>query len=217
MKINTAEQGSVEWKKARAGVVTASMFHTATQKLKVGAKKGEPTEAAHDYAFRLAIERISCEPIDESFETWAMARGRELEAEARSAHEWHAGVIVDPCGFICTDDGLFGASADGLIGDDGGAEYKCLVSPARLRKALMLNDTHEFMFQVQGGMWITGRSWWDFCIYTPFLESIGKELTRWRIKRDDEFIKQMELDLIEFSKLVDKYEYDLMFGELNRR
>ena len=216
MKISTAEQGSIEWKKARAGVITASMFHTATQKLKVGAKKGELTEAAHDYAFRLAIERISGEPIDESFETWAMTRGRELEAEARSAHEWHAGVVVDPCGFACTDDGLFGASADGLIGNDGGAEYKCLVSPTKLRKALMLNDTSEFMFQVQGGMWITGRSWWDFCIYTPFLESIGKELTRWRIKRDDEFIKQMELDLIEFSKLVDKYEYDLMFGELNR-
>ena len=209
MKISTAEQGSAEWKKARAGVITASMFHTATQKLKVGAKKGESTEAAHDYAFRLAIERISGEPIDEGFETWAMVRGRELEAEARLAHEWHAGVAVDPCGFACTDDGLFGASADGLIGDDGGAEYKCLVSPARLRKALMLNDTHEFMFQVQGGMWITGRSWWDFCIYTPFLASIGKELTRWRIKRDDNFIEKMELDLIEFSKLVDKYECEL--------
>ena len=52
MKISNEKQGSDEWKKARAGVITASMFHAATQKLKVGAKKGEPTEAAHDYAFK---------------------------------------------------------------------------------------------------------------------------------------------------------------------
>lgn len=209
MKISDAKQGSDEWKRARAGVITASMFHTAVQKLKVGSKKGEPTEAAHDYAFRLAIERIAGEPIDDGFETWAMVRGRELEDDARAAHEWHAGVVVDQCGFVSTDDGRFGASADGLIGDDGGAEYKCLVSPSRLRKALVFNDTSEFMFQVQGGMWITGRKWWDFCIYTPFLSSIGKELTRWRVLRDDNFVEKMELDLIEFSKLVDKYEREL--------
>lgn len=209
MKISTAEQGSAEWKKARAGVITASMFHAATKRLKTGAKKGEYAEEAHDYAFRLAIERISGEPIDDGFETWAMARGRELEPDARAAHEWHAGITVDQCGFICTDDGCFGASADGLVGDDGGAEYKCLVSASRLRKALLFNDTSEFMYQVQGGMWITGRAWWDFCIYTPFLASIGKELTRWRVKRDDNFIEKMELDLIEFSKLVNKYECEL--------
>lgn len=209
MKISTAEQGSAEWKKARAGVITASMFHAATKRLKTGAKKGEYAEEAHDYAFRLAIERISGEPIDDGFETWAMARGRELESDARAAHEWHAGITVDQCGFICTDDGCFGASADGLVGDDGGAEYKCLVSASRLRKALLFNDTSEFMYQVQGGMWITGRAWWDFCIYTPFLASIGKELTRWRVKRDDNFIEKMELDLIEFSKLVNKYECEL--------
>lgn len=209
MKISDAKQGSDEWKRARAGVITASMFHVAVQKLKVGAKKGDYTEAAHDYAFKLALERITGEPIDDGFETWAMVRGRELEADARSAHEWHAQVTVDNCGFICTDDGKFGASADGLIGDDGGAEYKCLVSSSRLRKALVFNDTSEFMFQVQGGMWITGRKWWDFCIYTPFLSSIGKELTRWRVLRDDNFVEKMELDLIEFCKLVDKYEREL--------
>ena len=209
MKISDDKQGSDEWKRARAGVITASMFHVAAQKLKVGPKKGEPTEAAHDYAFKLALERITGEPIDDGFETWAMVRGRELEDDARAAHEWHAGVVVDQCGFVSTDDGRFGASADGLIGDDGGAEYKCLVSASRLRKALLFNDTSEFMFQVQGGMWITGRKWWDFCIYTPFLASIGKELTRWRVLRDDNFIEKMEFDLIEFSKLVDKYECEL--------
>ena len=81
MKISTAQQGSDEWKRARAGVITASMFHAATKKLKIGSKKGEPTDEAHDYAFKLALERISGEPIDDGFETWAMARGRAAGME----------------------------------------------------------------------------------------------------------------------------------------
>jgi len=199
-------QGTDEWKRDRAGVITASMFKTARAKLKSGADKGKPTAAALDYAFRLAIERISGEPLDEGFETWAMRRGHELEPQARAAHEMHAGVVVTTAGFVCTPDRLFGASADGLIGDDGGAEYKCLVSPERLRETLIANDIGDFMDQVQGGMWITGRAWWDFCIYCPALAPIGRELSRWRVPRDDNYIEALEADLMEFAQIVAGFE-----------
>jgi len=207
--IYTAQQGSPEWHAARAGCITGSMFATARERLKTGANKGQPSSAARDYAFRLAIERISGMPLDEGFETWQMRRGHELEPEARAAHELHASVTVEPCGFVTTDDGLFGASADGLIGHNGGAEYKCLVSPERLRETLITNDVSDFIDQVQGGMWITGRTWWDFCIYCPALASIGRALTRWRVPRDDNYIEAMERDLVEFSRLVSTYEAEL--------
>lgn len=209
--IYTAQQGSPEWKAARAGVITGSMFKTARERLK---KTGEPSSAARDYAFRLAVERISGEPLDEGFETWQMRRGHELEPEARAAHEAHAGVLVEPCGFITTDDGLFGASADGLIGERGGAEYKCLVSPERLRDTLITNDIGDFMDQVQGGMWITGRAWWDFCIYCPALASIGRALTRWRVPRDDDYIDSMVGELLVFERLVSQYEATLRKPQL---
>lgn len=202
-------QGTDEWKQARAGVITASMFKTARERLKSGANKGQPTEAARNYAFRTAIERISKEPLDEGFETWQMKRGHELEPAARTCHEQHAQVVVDVCGFVTTPDALFGASADGLVGMDGGAEYKCLVSPERLRDTLVLNDISDFMDQVQGGMWITGRVWWDFCIYCPALAPVGRDFSRWRVPRDDEYIAALEQDLIEFSRLVDTYEQEL--------
>ena len=202
-------QGTGEWKQARAGVITASMFKTAREKLKSGANKGQPTESAKNYAFRLAIERISREPLDEGFETWQMKRGHELEPQARLLHEHHAQVVVDACGFVTTVDGLFGASADGLVGTDGGAEYKCLVSPERLRDTLVKNDISDFMDQVQGGLWITGRAWWDFCIYCPALESVGRDFCRWRVPRNDDYIASLEHDLIEFSRLVDNYEAEL--------
>lgn len=202
-------QGTDEWKQARAGVITASMFKTARERLKSGPNKGQPTEAGRNYAFRLAIERISREPLDEGFETWQMKRGHELEPQARDLHERHADVVVDACGFVTTVDAVFGASADGLIGADGGAEYKCLVSPERLRETLVMNDISDFMDQVQGGLWITGRAWWDFCIYCPALACVRRDFSRWRVPRDDDYINALEQDLIDFSRVVDGYEAEL--------
>lgn len=209
MIIHTAPQGSEEWHKARAGRVTASMFKTARERLKTGKDKGSFTKSARDYAFRLAVERISGMPLDEGFETWQMRRGHELEPEARACHEIHAGVSVEIAGFVTTDCGQFGASADGLIGDEGGAEYKCLLSPEKIRDAILFDDLSEWIDQVQGGMWITGRAWWDFCIYCPALDGVNRAFTRWRIARDDEYIEALQADLHEFNALVMDYQTTL--------
>ena len=85
-----------------------------------GKRCGEYSEAALSYAFRLACERISGKPLDEGFRTYQMKRGNELEPEARARHEFEIGCEVIPTGMVKTVDGRFGASADGLIGDDGG-------------------------------------------------------------------------------------------------
>ena len=209
----TCEQGSPEWHAARAGVITASMFVVARAKLKSGANKGQPTSAANDYAFRLAIERISGMPLDEGFETYAMRRGHDLEPAARHEHEVQSGHVVERAGFVLTEDRLFGASADGLIGDDGGSEYKCLISPERLRDVLINGDFSEFMDQVQGCMWITGRRWWDFCLYCPALAPVGKELWFRRVERDDAYIDAMVFDLVDFEKLVTENETILRMKE----
>lgn len=206
--INCA-QGSAEWHQARAGCITASMFETARAKLKSGSNKGQPTAAALDYAFRLAVERISGEPLDGGFETWQMKRGHELEPEARMEHELQSGLIVQTAGFVTTDDGAFGASADGLINDDGGSEYKCFVSPEKVRAFHIDNDASGIIDQVQGCMWITGRKWWHIGMYCPALEAAGKQLWWRQFERDDNYIEQMEAELWEFKLLVDQYEAKL--------
>lgn len=201
MIVHNVTQGSEDWHRARAGLVTGSMFKVARQKL----KNGQPSAAAKDYAFRVAVESISGLPMDEGYTTWAMQRGIEMEPDARAAHEIHAGITVETCGFVITDCGRFGASADGLIGDDGGAEYKCLVSPERIRDAILYNDLSEWMDQCQGGMWITERAFWDFCIYCPALDGVGKAFNRWRIQRDDDYIAALRDDLEDFYRLVLDY------------
>jgi len=250
MIIVECSQGSEEWHAARAGVITASMFKVArervgmlsdqqlayVQAILAGASEADACRAAHykkaptaevvqravrgerigglsnaakDYAFRLAIERISGKPLDEGFETWQMRRGHELEPMARMEHEAKTGLLVEAAGFVLTDDGLFGGSADGLIGPDGGSEYKCLVSPERLRTVLVDGDVSEFKDQVQGCLWITGRQWWHLCLYCPALEPIGKQLHIIECKRDDDYIEGMETDLVEFSREVERMEFSL--------
>ena len=209
MIIVNCEQGSKEWHEARAGVITASMFETARAKLKSGSSKGEPTKAALDYAFSLAIERISGKPLDEGFETWQMRRGHELEPMARMEHEAQTGLLVQRAGFVLTDDSAFGASADGLIGEDGGSEYKCFLAPEKLRAFHIDNDASGIMDQVQGCMWITGRKWWHVGMYCPALESVGRQLWWQEFKRDDNYIESLEADLWQFKLLVDQYESKL--------
>ena len=202
-------QGSAEWLASRAGVITASRFVEARKRLKSGPKKGGFTEAAEDYAFRVAVERISGAPLDEGFSTWAMKRGNELEPEARAWVEVKLGIFVDVAGFVTTDDEKFGASADGFIDKDGGLEIKCLVDPGRIRNVILSDDISEFMDQIQGGMWLTGRKWWQFALFCPALEKVGLQLYTKRVERDDNYINEMELDLLEFERVVSKYEQTL--------
>ncbi|GHH52990.1 lambda exonuclease family protein [[Pseudomonas] boreopolis] len=206
--INCA-QGSEEWLRARAGVITASMFNVARQRLKSGPNKGDFTEAAKNYAFRLAIERISGDPLDEGFETYAMRRGHELEPAARAELEVQTGLIIQRAGFVLSDDGAFGASADGLIGADDGCELKCFIDPSKLRAFHIDNDAGDVMEQAQGCMWITERSHWHIALYCPALAPVGKQLWWKRFERDEAFIEQMQADLDSFRALVDSFQAEL--------
>lgn len=181
----------------------------AVRKALDGEPVGRPSDAALNYAFALAVERISGEPLDGGFETWQMKRGHELEPDARMEHEIQTGLLVQRAGFVTTDDGVFGASADGLIGEDGGSEYKCFLAPEKLRAFHIDNDASEIMDQVQGCMWITGRKFWHVGMYCPALEKVGRQLWWKEFKRDDDYIEKLEEDLWRFKLLVDQYEAKL--------
>jgi hypothetical protein len=205
MKTHTDEQGSDAWRQARAGVITASMFRVACTRK----KNGEYTEEAKKYAFRLAVERVGGTALDEGVQTWAMKRGKEMEPHARAAHSEAINKEVLPAGFYTSDDGWFGASPDGLIDDDGCAEYKALVSPEAIMSVLLDGDYSDYEHQVQGVMWVTGRTWCDFCMYCPQFASIGKQLHRRRVSYNPAFVDHMIGHLSVFNALVDEYKQKL--------
>lgn len=206
MLVINCVQGDEVWHGSRAGVTTASNFADCCVKL----KNGDYSAKAKQYAFKLAIERISGTLLQEDkFETFEMRRGREEEPNARYAHEQKIGVMVEQTGIVLTDDRLFGASVDGFINNDGQAEYKCFISPTSLMPILLDKDISDCEYQIQGQLWVTGRAYCDFCLYCPALKAIGKELTVFRVNRDDAFIGKMELDLLKFNDLVNEYKAKL--------
>lgn len=211
MKVLHLEQGSEAWLLARAGVCTASRFGDARAKLSRASKNGvagDPAASALDYAWSIALERIAGKPVDESFSTRQMKRGTELEPHARLAYELQTGLLASESGIAFTDCGKFAYSTDGLCGDDGLIEIKCPAAPAKIGAIWSTPEEAdaEYIDQIQGGMWVTGRQWCDLVVYCPWLEAVGKDLFIKRIMRDEAYIESLAADLDGFSKLVDQHE-----------
>lgn len=227
MKVCLEPQGSEEWHRARVGAITGSMYHVIRDTLKRGPKAGGYKEAALDYAFQLAMERVTGQSHDTAFQTQAMAYGKRLEPEAREAHAMLWDIDIEEVGYISTDDGRFGCSADGLVDLDEGAEYKCLVSNARLRRVLSDEDISEFMDQCQGGMMVSERGRWSLCFYIPTMASLpaikGEKyerrgpIVRFPIPRDDSYIAGLKDDLERFDETVEQYVQKLRGSDLSDR
>lgn len=198
---SNAPQGSEEWLSARRGVITASRFKDARDKL----KNGSPSGKQNGYAFDLARERVGGK-VPDVFQNAAMRFGSEQEPLCRMEYEGRTGQLVMEAGFACTDDGAFGVSVDGLIGSDGVWECKTMVSSDTLFTAVVDGDISAYRDQCLGALWLTGRKWLDLCLWAPDLEPIGRELTVIRIERDEAEIQALEADLIAFWRRVQQLE-----------
>jgi hypothetical protein len=209
MKFIECQQGTDEWYTSRAGRVTASNFRDAISVCSRASgrrKAGDMSAAAEEYAATVAIERIFGKPVGEPVKAWVLERGHELEGIARMKYEARDGAYVTEAGICVTDDGIFGYSTDGLVNDDGLIEIKCPVNSAKVLNMWMTGDVSEYIDQMQGGMWITGRKWCDFIMYSPALASVGKDLYVKRIARDEEYIDSMVNQLARFVAKVDEFE-----------
>ena len=194
-------QGSPEWLAARKGCITGSRFKDAREKL----AKGGPSKAQLQYAMDTARERVGG-TVPPKFANAAMRTGTEQEPHARMHYEAITGNLVQEVGFITTDDGLFGLSPDGLIGDDGVLEVKTMVSSDTLFTAVADGDLSSYIDQCNGYLWLLGRQWVDLVLWAPDLEAIGLAMTIHRITRDEAAIESLEADLLAFSGRVDGYE-----------
>lgn len=200
------EQGSEQWLQARRGACTGSRFKDARDKL----KSGQPSKACLDYARDLARERLGG-MAPAKFQNAAMRKGTEEEPKARLAYESETGNMVHEVGFITTDDGLFGVSADGLIGDDGVLEIKTMVSSDTLFTSFVEGDISAYIDQCNGYLWLLGRKWVDLVLWCPDLNAIKIH----RITRDEEAIEALERDLMVFSGTVKAHEKNLA-GAISR-
>jgi hypothetical protein len=154
-------QGSEEWLRARMSRPTASEFERI-----ITPKKWQASSSAREYAIFLLTELILDQPLS-GITTAAMEHGHATEPKAISAYEMLAGRDVELCGFCTTDDGLVGASPDGLVGDDGSVEMKSPWKPEVHVGYLLKPETlvAEYFVQVQGQLYVTERKWTDLVSY----------------------------------------------------
>jgi len=180
------EQGTPEWFAVRCGKFTASKDF---QQLVTG-KPDTYTKLIR----RKLAEKITGKLVASDYTNVNMERGNLLEQAARDAFEWHTGLAVQQVGFVEGDE-WYGASPDGLIGDDAGLEIKCRDIHTHLDCWIDGWDK-SYKWQIQGNLWVTQREHWYFASYNPAYDHIGKGLFVEKIERDEAAINQIEMAVI---------------------
>jgi putative phage-type endonuclease len=192
------EQGSEEWIQARVGLVTASRCADVCAMKQNGEERSERAR----YRSELICEILTGIPYPQ-YESPEMRWGREYEKDARAAYEMQRGVLVDTCGFIVHPEvDRFGASPDGLVGDDGLIQIKCPTLATHLNYWLAGTVPEEHCPQMLGEMSCTGRDWDDFVSYHPFLPE-HLQLFVIRFARDNRLIGALERNVNHFNREID--------------
>lgn len=185
-------QGTPEWLAARAGSLGASSIADALAKT----AKGWGASRANLKA-RLVTERITGRPT-ETFQSGPMARGIELEPQARAMYSFHSGHDVTEVGIILHPLIKHShCSPDGLVDADGMTEIKCCGAARHIE---MLTDSPPEDRYVKQCLWqmaCTGRKWVDLTYFNPDLPE-AMQLVIHRIERDDAVIAALEADVATF-------------------
>ena len=183
MKIhNTIEQGTEEWFNIRKEKMTASNASAI----------GNNGKGLDTYINNLMAETYSS-AIKESYTNEDMERGNELEALARTVYEMETGDEVEEVGFIELDD-FTGCSPDGLIGEDGGLEIKCLKDEKYFKVLLEGIETvlSDYIWQIQMCLYVSDRKWWDLALYNP---NYKKSILILKVYPDKKYIDKLIIGL----------------------
>lgn len=165
----TSEQGSVEWLKERCGCLTASRMAEAMSFLKGGKESSERKKLKVE----IIAERMTDSMVSR-YVTDAMQWGIEQEPNAKARYEEVTGSLIIPCGFALHGDiSFFGASPDGLIGDDGLIEVKCPTTTAYMEWMIGGVVPEQHKPQMLAQLAVTGRKWVDFFAFDPRIK--GRE------------------------------------------
>lgn len=195
MKIITdCPQGSEAWASLRLGKVTASEagnLLTPTFKIRTG-------EMPQTYLCKKVAEAYRGEVLPGFGGSWETEQGAINESEARHWLSFALDKDVTQVDFVVSDDGRYGCSPDGLIGDDSGLELKCPQHTTHVKYLLDGELPDEYAVQVHFSMYVTERPEWLFLSYQ---KNFPKLLLT--IKRDDERCSQIAKALSEFNEKFD--------------
>lgn len=192
------EQRSEEWFAVRLGKVTASRIGDILATI----RNGNWSASRRNYAAELVTERLNGKPAHEAFTSEHMRYAIEHEPLAREAYERKTGNKVTEIAFVDHPTiPLSGASPDGLVGNDGLIEIKCLNTANQIQTLLDEEVDEKYRLQMLWQVACTGRKWCDFVAYDPHLPE-EMQLFIKRFEFTPEEIQDTEQQVTRFLKEV---------------
>lgn len=190
------EQGSDEWLQARIGLITASRFKDVLTLIKTG-----ESAARRNYRAEVVVGRMTGKE-QERFKSAPMQWGNETEELAATEYMLRSGNMVETAGIFVHNKYPFGDSPDRLVGTDGCVEIKCYNTANHIEVLKLGMMPREHLAQVQGHMWLANRQWCDFVSFDPDMPRMAQLYVQ-RIMRDDNYIAELEAELIKFNQECD--------------
>lgn len=175
------EQGTLGWKQARLGKMTASHAQQI----------GNAGKGLETYCKEIVMKELSTK--EDNWSNKDTERGNELEPIARQIYSLKTGNEVKQVGFMHND--YVGYSADGIIGEDGGLEIKSPDDKEYFEYLLYGREAikSEYHWQIQMNLLLSGRKYWMLAVYNP---NFSNSMQIYRIEPDKE----------KFEKLLNGFE-----------
>ena len=193
-------QGTPEWLAARTGRVTASRMSAIMAK----GRNGAPSTTRAACMGELIAEYLTGKSGN-TYTNADMQRGTDLEPEARAAYEIHTGRMVSEVGLVLhPKNDRFGASPDGVVGDDGLLEIKCPRTHVHISYMLAGKPPAEYLPQMAWQAACCERQWVDFASYDPTMpDRMRLFVVRYTPPR--EYIAELEAEAKVFlAEMMDK-------------
>lgn len=172
-----AHRPEEEWLRQRLGMITGSTFGKFVKTDRKGGYALSTGKVAADLIYKLAWERmLKVGSISDglgrmSFSSAATTHGNDFEPMAVMKYQEVTGNEVDYEQSFVKHSDWIGGTPDGYVDDDGIIEVKCPWNGGNHLQSILTGEVYnpDYMYQIQGYLWITNRKWCDFITYDPDL------------------------------------------------
>ena len=168
-------QRTPEWDELRAGKLTASMGK------KIVTPTGKASTQYKGEIARILAEKMGLQAPEFIKPTYWMERGVNLEPQALAWFEVETDLVVQEIGFVSSDDGLVGASPDGMVWSDDRPvplELKCPKPSTHLMYLIDGGMPKDHIAQVHFQIALCEAPFGYFCSYNPNVKPLILRIDR---------------------------------------
>lgn len=204
--VNIETQDLDSWRVDRLGNITGSKFGDLIVSDKKGGYTLSKSKTAENLIYKIAWERL----LKQGNYSNGLGRleinsretnyGTDYENQARLKFEEKTGLqVISDNQFLKVDEWI-GGTPDGFVNNDAIIEIKCPYNGGNHLKTLLTGEIYntDYIYQIQGYLWITGRQKCYFVTYDPDLID-ELQLSIIEVQRDEILISAIK-EILEMVK-----------------